>query len=151
MKKVSVLKLWKNGFTVNDGPLRSFEDPKNKEFLSSIQRGELPQELVREADGGEVHLDMQDHRDEEFVPPKNKYVLYNDGYKLGSPTPQVTSNATPNDKQSNEAKAKTNLKLNESAPNTQLQIRLSDGSRLIIKMNNSHRISDIRNFINTYK
>lgn len=148
-KKVSVLKLWKNGFTVNDGPLRSFDDPKNKEFLSSIQRGELPQELIRDADGGEVHLDMQDHRDEEFVPPKNKYVLYNDGYKLGSPTPTVVSNATPNEKVNNETKAKANLKLNESASSTQVQVRLSDGSRLVIKLNNSHTVRDIRSYINT--
>ena len=124
-----MLKLWKNGFTVNDGPLRTFEDPKNKEFLSSIQRGELPHELVREADGGEVNLDMQDHRDEEFVPTKPKYVLFNDGYKLGSPTPKVSSTASPNDQATNETNAKRNLNLNESAPTTQLQIRLSDGSR----------------------
>jgi UBX domain-containing protein 1 len=115
--------------------LRSFDDPKNKEFLSSIQRGELPQELIRDADGGEVHLDMQDHRDEEFVPPKNKYVLYNDGYKLGSPTPTVVSNATPNEKVNNETKAKANLKLNESASSTQVQVRLSDGSRFFYFLN----------------
>ena len=69
-QKVSVLKLWKNGFNVDDGQLRSYEDEKNKEFLQSIQRGELPRELVHQADGGEVHLDMQDHREEEFVAPK---------------------------------------------------------------------------------
>jgi len=149
-KKVSVLKLWKNGFTVNDGPLRSFEDPQNKEFLNSIQRGELPHELIREADGGEVNLDMQDHRDEEFVAPKPKYVLFNtDGYKLGSPTPKVVSTASPNDQVNNEANAKRSLNLNESAPTTQLQLRLSDGSRLIIKMNHTHTVRDLRNYINT--
>lgn len=30
-----------------------------------------------------------------------------------------------------------------------LQIRLPDGSRLIVKLNHSHTISDIRQFINT--
>ena len=74
---MSVLKLWKNGFNVDDGQLRSYEDEKNKEFLASIQKGELPRELVNQAQGGEVHLDMQDHREEEFVPPKQAYKLYN--------------------------------------------------------------------------
>jgi hypothetical protein len=40
-----VLKLWKDGFTVNNGELRSYTDPGNTEFLQSIQRGEIPQEL----------------------------------------------------------------------------------------------------------
>ena len=128
-KKSSVLKLYKNGFVVDDGEVRSYEDEKNKEFLQSIQRGELPRELSRLAEGGEVHLDMQDHRDEEYEPPKPKYKLFNDGYKLGSPTPTVQSNATPTDKAASEDTAKKNLKVDESQPTTQIQIRLSDGSR----------------------
>ena len=31
---------------------------------------EVPQELVREAQGGEVNLDMEDHRQDEYVKPK---------------------------------------------------------------------------------
>ncbi len=34
-----VLKLWKNGFSVDDGELREFQDPQNKEFLDSIRKG----------------------------------------------------------------------------------------------------------------
>ncbi|KAK7071382.1 NSFL1 cofactor p47, partial [Halocaridina rubra] len=33
------LKMWKSGFTVDDGPLRTYEDPSNAEFLTSIKRG----------------------------------------------------------------------------------------------------------------
>ena len=33
------MKLWKNGFSVNDGPLRTFDDEENKEFLDSIRKG----------------------------------------------------------------------------------------------------------------
>ena len=33
-------------------------------------RGTIPPELVKEAKGGEVHVDMEDHREEEFVKPK---------------------------------------------------------------------------------
>ncbi|KAJ8911566.1 hypothetical protein NQ315_007947, partial [Exocentrus adspersus] len=39
------LRLWQNGFSVNDGNLRIYTDPQNKEFLESIRRGEIPQEL----------------------------------------------------------------------------------------------------------
>ena len=34
-----VLKLWKNGFSIDDGPLRDFKDPANKEFLDSVSKG----------------------------------------------------------------------------------------------------------------
>ena len=34
-----VLKFWSNGFSVDDGPLRSLEDPANEQFLSSVKRG----------------------------------------------------------------------------------------------------------------
>lgn len=100
--------MWKNGFNVDDGPLRSYTDPQNREFLQDIEKGQPPRELIRQAEGGEVHLDMQDHRDEEYEPPKNQYRLYNDGYKLGSPTPNVVSTASPNDQEANEKKQNKN-------------------------------------------
>lgn len=31
---------------------------------------EIPQELIREARGGEVNLNMEDHRAEDYVKPK---------------------------------------------------------------------------------
>ena len=34
-----VLRLWKTGFTINDEPLRPFDDPQNRQFLQSIQKG----------------------------------------------------------------------------------------------------------------
>lgn len=115
---------------MDDGDLRSYNDPANKTFLASIQRGEPPRELIQQAEGAEVHLDMQDHRDEEYEPPKStKPKLYNDGYKLGSPTPTVVSNASPNDIENNENLAKKDLAFKESEPSTQIQIRLSNGSR----------------------
>ena len=124
--------------------------------MKSIEQGAIPKELLRQNEGGEVHLDMQDHREEEFVPEKPKYVLYNEGYKLGSPTPGLTTGSTStlstttseSDKKLNEEKAKSELKLNESAPTTQIQVRLNDGSRLIIKLNLTHNLNDLRNYIN---
>ena len=56
------LKMWRNGFSVDDGELRSYQDPANAEFLACIQRGEVPRELIAAARGGEVNLNMEDHR-----------------------------------------------------------------------------------------
>ncbi|CAK9179333.1 unnamed protein product [Ilex paraguariensis] len=36
---------WSNGFTIDNGPLRSLGDPENASFLESIRKGECPKEL----------------------------------------------------------------------------------------------------------
>ena len=80
------LKMWKNGFSVDDGQLRPFDDPDNRDFLRSIQRGEIPNELIRMARGGQVGLNMEDHREEEYVQPKQKFKAFHGaGQRLGSP------------------------------------------------------------------
>lgn len=34
-----VLKLWKTGFSLDDGELRNYNDPGNANFLEAIRRG----------------------------------------------------------------------------------------------------------------
>uniref|UniRef100_A0A3Q1GJS4 NSFL1 cofactor p47 n=1 Tax=Acanthochromis polyacanthus TaxID=80966 RepID=A0A3Q1GJS4_9TELE len=40
-----VLKLWKTGFSLDNGELRNYSDPGNANFLEAIRRGEIPLEL----------------------------------------------------------------------------------------------------------
>lgn len=37
--------LYRNGFTVNNGPFRDAEDPENAKFLSTLSDGYVPQEV----------------------------------------------------------------------------------------------------------
>uniref|UniRef100_G1T3Z2 NSFL1 cofactor p47 n=1 Tax=Oryctolagus cuniculus TaxID=9986 RepID=G1T3Z2_RABIT len=143
-----VLKLWKSGFSLDNGDLRSYQDPSNAQFLESIRRGEVPAELRRLAHGGQVNLDMEDHRDEDFVKPKGAFKAFTgEGQKLGSTAPQVLSASSPAQQAENEAKASSSILIDESEPTTNIQIRLADGGRLVQKFNHSHRVSDIRLFI----
>lgn len=64
------LKMWQNGFSIDDGPLRAYNDQENREFLNDVMRGRIPRELVREAKGGEVMVNMEDHKDKPFEAPK---------------------------------------------------------------------------------
>ena len=64
------LKMWQNGFSIDDGPLRAYNDQQNKEFLNDVMMGRIPRELVREARGGEVMVNMEDHKDQPFEAPK---------------------------------------------------------------------------------
>lgn len=39
-QKVQILlKLWSNGFSLDDGELRPYNDPVNAQFLESVKRG----------------------------------------------------------------------------------------------------------------
>lgn len=39
------LRLWRDGFNVDDGELRSYSDPNSRDFLESIRQGNIPAEL----------------------------------------------------------------------------------------------------------
>lgn len=62
--------MWQNGFSIDDGPLRAYNDQQNKEFLNDVMMGRIPRELVREARGGEVMVNMEDHKDQPYEAPK---------------------------------------------------------------------------------
>ncbi|XP_072007975.1 UBX domain-containing protein 2B isoform X2 [Engystomops pustulosus] len=142
-----VLKLWSNGFSLDDGELRSYTDPLNAQFLESVKRGEIPVDLQRMVHGGQVRLDMEDHQDQEYVKPRLKFKAFSgEGKKLGSLTPEIIS--TPSSpEEEHKPFLNTDVELDEHVPTTKIQIRLADGSRLIQRFNLSHRISDVRHFI----
>lgn len=138
---------------MDNGPLRSFDDPANKQFLDSVRRGEIPQELLRLSLKGEVHVNMEDHRHEEYIPPpKPKLQAFSGaGHKLGSPTPDVKSSHSTEQQASQSSTSTpqpmaTSL-LDQSQPVTSIQIRLADGTRMVSKFNHSHTVGDIRRFI----
>lgn len=126
--------MWRNGFNVNDGPLRAFDDPANREFLSSISRGEVPRELLKIARNGQVSLDMEDHRHEEFNQVKKAVQAFTgEGFRLGAVTPETISSSESNslssDHKQDEESAKKRLSTDETKPSTSIQIRLADGTR----------------------
>ncbi|KAM6411504.1 UBX domain-containing protein 2B isoform 1-T1 [Pluvialis apricaria] len=142
-----LLKLWRNGFSLDDGELRSYSDPTNAQFLESVKRGEIPVELQRIVHGGQVNLDMEDHQEQEYVKPRLRFKAFSgEGQKLGSLTPEIVS--TPSSPEEEEKSIlNAPVLIDDSMPATKIQIRLADGSRLIQRFNQTHRIKDIRDFI----
>ncbi|KAJ7396810.1 UBX domain-containing protein 2B [Pitangus sulphuratus] len=142
-----LLKLWRNGFSLDDGELRSYSDPINAQFLESVKRGEIPMELQRLVHGGQVNLDMEDHQEQEYVKPRLRFKAFSgEGQKLGSLTPEIVS--TPSSPEEEEKSIlNAPVLIDDSMPATKIQIRLADGSRLIQRFNQTHRIKHIRDFI----
>ena len=136
-----VLRLWSNGFTVGDGELRSFQDPENREFLGSIAKGEIPKELIKSST--KVHLNMEDHRNEEYKKVKPKMVPFSGtGYSLSSESSVKATSAT-----TTQPETSNPIVVDESKPKTTVQIRLVDGTRVRQVFNHSHTVADIQAFV----
>ena len=87
-----------------------------------------------------------DHQDEDYEAPKGANTS---STTMDTNWTEVVSNASPSDQAANEKSAKDKLATKESQPTTQIQVRLSDGSRVIIKANHTHKVADLRQYINT--
>ena len=82
------------------------------------------------AKGGEVSLNMEDHRHEDFIKPKVSLRAFTgEGHTLGSPAPTLAGEGIATSPAQSEEAAKTSLKVDESQKTTNIQIRLGDGSR----------------------
>ncbi|KAM5143378.1 UBX domain-containing protein 2A isoform 1-T3 [Callospermophilus lateralis] len=149
-KEVDIsIKLWKNGFTVNDD-FRSYSDGASQQFLNSIKKGELPSELQGIFDKEEVDVKVEDKKSELCVSTKPVFQPFSgQGHRLGSATPKIVSKA-----KSIEVENKNNLStvsLNNLEPITNIQIWLANGKRIVQKFNTSHRVSHIKDFIEKYQ
>lgn len=132
-----------NVFTVDDGPARRVDDPVNLPFMESIAKGECPQELEVGSKGQAVTVNLV-RKEEDFVEEKPKVQAFTGvGRTLAS-----SSSSAPAPRPS-QAPVGNWEGVNESLPSTSIQLRLSDGSRLVARMNNHHTVSDIRKFIRT--
>ncbi|KAL6763933.1 ubiquitin-related domain-containing protein [Haematococcus lacustris] len=137
-----------NVFTVNDGPARRVDDPANMAFISSISKGECPEELEPPVRGTPITVNLVRSEQEYKEPEKPKYTAFvGSGRTLGTSGPGASSEAGPSSSAAASAAEGEWEGVNEAQPTTSLQLRLADGARLVARFNHSHRVSDIRRFI----
>nr|XP_015803655.2 UBX domain-containing protein 2A isoform X2 [Nothobranchius furzeri] len=147
-KMEMVVRLWKDGFTVNDGDFRSYSVPENQEFLDAIKRGELPAEWESRAEEEELEISVEDMTEENYVYKKKAAAFHpfsGRGYRLGSVAPRVVARS-PSVHEDGESPPIPMVTLDHSLPVTSLQIWLADGRRLVQRFNLSHRIADVHDF-----
>lgn len=98
--------------------------------------------------------------------PKAQGTFGGEGHRLGAPVPSTTgpaasvempgsfpvSTTTPAASGSAPARSaesiNTRFEVDQSLPTTSVQVRLADGTRMVCRMNLTHTVGDIRNFIN---
>ncbi|KAL9457463.1 hypothetical protein AB3S75_006500 [Citrus x aurantiifolia] len=139
---------WRNGFTVDDGPLRRMDDPANASFLESIMRSECPRELEPADKKTRVHVELINKREEDYSePPKRRSAFQGVGRTLGgsdSPASEPTFTAAA---LNTAPSPSSGLVVDATLPTTSVQLRLADGTRMVARFNHHHTIRDIHRFI----
>ena len=152
------LHLWDDGFSVDDGPLYRYDDPRNARTLEMINRGSAPLDLMNVQSGQAVDVKLEQHRGEKYVRPKKKYRPFeSSGNRLGSPTPgapstgsvAISNSAAPAISSASTSGTSSVAKptVDESQPTVRLQIRLADGTRLPAQFNTTATVGQIRQFV----
>ncbi|KAL4071922.1 ubiquitin-related domain-containing protein [Scleroderma citrinum] len=159
---------WRNGFSVEGGEFYSYEDPANERLLAEINTGRASVSVLNVTPGQPVEVVVSKRVNEDYVPERRPVAAFSGaGNRLGSPTPSfnpgTSTNATmpgsfpsrispsvpvagrPADERE---RINTRFEVDQTLPTATVQIRLADGTRLPCRMNHTHTVRDIRNFIN---
>eukprot|EP00612_Vaucheria_litorea_P004741 CAMPEP_0171459936 /NCGR_PEP_ID=MMETSP0945-20130129/5008_1 /TAXON_ID=109269 /ORGANISM="Vaucheria litorea, Strain CCMP2940" /LENGTH=260 /DNA_ID=CAMNT_0011986029 /DNA_START=52 /DNA_END=834 /DNA_ORIENTATION=+ len=134
--------MYRNGFTIDDGPLRLLDDPLNSSFLNDLSRGVVPHELIPSArQGRHLNIKLEDRRTQDYVAPP--YTAFGgEGHTASSSITEENIIVNPSDTENLNVP-----EVNESEPITTLQVRLYNGSKLRIRLNLTHTIRDIQALI----
>ena len=132
------LKLYKNGFILNDGEFRNIKDPINKKFMEDVEKGYIPNELIKKG-YTDLGIEMDDNRDKNYEPPKEekKFQAFTGlGKSISSVNTQglyVNKNASSN--------------VDRTKPTCKVNIRLFNGEVVSEDFNLSQTLQDVINFV----
>jgi len=138
-----MITFWKNGFSIDDGPLLDYKSHQN--VLKNLEEGIAPTELFNIKRGEELNVEVSHRLNENYIPPPKKLKPFEGvGQKLGSYVPGIDISSPPPSK---EKQPERKIEVDESQPTTTLQIRLSNGSREMATFNHSNTVGDVMQYI----
>ena len=142
------LTFWKNGFSIDDGPLQDYQDPANEDFLESIKQGVAPVKYLNVKPGEKVQVKVAHKMEEDYVAPKKVLQAFSGkGQRLGSVIPGDGLSASSSSVGPSVPSTAPKLEVDPSQPTTNIQVRLTDGTRLVVKCNHTHTLQDLYNFV----
>lgn len=165
-KVTRTITFWKEGFSIDDGELYKYDDPKNQDYLKQLNMGRAPLSLLKVQMFQDVDVNVVKKLDESYHDhQKSKprvFGFQGSGKRLGSPIPgepttveealakyedtkntaSVTNSGTDNKKEESED-------VSGQQGDTSIQIRLATGERIIQRFNSTDKIEEIYNFVAT--
>ena len=132
------LKLYKNGFILDNGEFRDIKEPKNKKFMEEVEKGYIPKELEKEG-YNDLGIEMEDNRDTNYEPKKKKK-KFQAFTGLGKSISSVNTQGLHIDKN-----ASSNV--DKTKPTCKVNIRLFNGEVVNEDFNLNQTLQDVINFV----
>lgn len=135
--------VYRNGFTVNDGPLRSHADPENRAFMQNLAEGYCPPELVENGQPADVKLE---NKVEEDYNPKSSGGRGAGGSSFsafggtGAAVGDIALQATPLIVPGTQGNGAPLIVDETGGDVVRVQIKFPDGSREVAKFNKNHSV-----------
>ncbi|KAF3771335.1 SEP-domain-containing protein [Cryphonectria parasitica EP155] len=147
------LHLWRDGFSIEDGPLRRYSDPEHAMDLQMIRSGRAPLHLMDVEHGQRCDVRLQQHEEDWHQLPRIYRPFAGQGRRLGSPVPGAGSGpSTPAEAAPAPSVATAPAapaapsNVDNSQPTVAIRFQLPDGSRLPARFNLSNTIDDLYQF-----
>ena len=149
------LTFWRNGFSVEDGPLYSYDDPANVQHLQAINSGRAPLSLLNVQNDQRVDVHITKKLDQVYEPPKRKLGGFSgQGNRLGSPIPgqfpttQAAPPTTITTRPSSSTAAAATSQPSGSGDAT-VMLRLGDGRSIKHKFDSSGSVRQLYDFVDS--
>jgi UBX domain-containing protein 1 len=131
------LTFWQDGFSVEDGPLYRYDDPKNKDLLEAIKAGHAPREIFDVVYNQPIEIVVAQRTNEPYVtPPKITKPFEGGGNRLGSAAPEISGSGSGSSTGgpsgstvAGQTAEPSSFEVDTSKPTTSIQLRLGDGTK----------------------
>lgn len=154
-KVTRTITFWKEGFSVDDGELYQYDDPKNQEYLKQLNSGRAPMALLNVKMFQDVDVNVHKKLDDSYYAHQAKkprvYGFGGQGNRLGSHVPGdiVVQEQEQQPKQASPVQDKTESGVveEEDKGDTTIQIRLANGEILVKKFNSEDNVQVIYDYV----
>lgn len=147
-----ILHIWEEGFSIEDGELRRFDDPRHARDLQMIQQGRAPLHLMGVRPDQPVDVQLVQHGEPYRPPPKVYKPFGGSGHRLGAEVPgessttaQPVAQAAPAQTSTPASRPEPNV--DSSQPTVTLRLQLADGTRMPARFNTTNTIGDVYAFV----
>ncbi|KAF5227272.1 hypothetical protein ACHAO7_000038 [Fusarium culmorum] len=143
-----VLHIWQDGFSIDDGDLRRFDDPANQADLALIRSGRAPLHLMNVQHDQPIDVKLHQH-DTPYQPQPKQYRPFGgSGQRLGAVVPGASEGSSSTTAAPAAASSSSNApSVDDSQPTVMIRIQMPDGTRLPARFNTNHTVGDVYGFV----
>ncbi|KAM0546038.1 hypothetical protein ACHAPJ_011052 [Fusarium lateritium] len=143
-----VLHIWQDGFSIDDGELRRFNDPANEADLQMIRSGRAPLHLMNVQHDQPIDVKLHQHETPYQPQPKQYKPFGGSGQRLGAVVPGAGESSSSTPAAPAAAPSSSSApSVDDSQPTIMIRIQMPDGTRLPARFNTTHTVDDIYGFV----